>query len=108
MDALVDIPEAGADSGASWEQVKEIRQTKFAGSRPLLLLYPICRDSVPKRDGNRMALHAVIDILGVGIVFPKAPHDIPVGYKRAPIDVTRYEQAEYIEEVLPDDDTAVH
>jgi hypothetical protein len=55
-----------------------------------------------------MALHAVIDILGVGIVFPKAPHDIPVGYKRAPIDVTRYEQAEYIEEVLPDDDTAVH
>ena len=37
---------------------------------PLLLLYPIDRKSGPKEKSQRVALEAIGDLVGIGIVFP--------------------------------------
>ena len=106
QDALIDLPGVSGGKDAGWGDIKAIRARKFPGGRPLLLLYPINRNSVPKNAGDRLPLAAVHDVLGMAIVFPKPDKDVALGYRRAPIDVSRYEQAEYEEEVLPDDDAA--
>jgi len=104
-DATVDMPEVELPSGAGWPQIKEARSEKFKPGRALLLLYPIDRDSRPQRPGTaRAPLAAVHDVLGVGIVFPHPKKPVPLGYVRAAIDLSRFEQAEYEEETLPDDE----
>lgn len=103
-DALLDLPGLASGSSAGWEEIKAIRAREFPAGRPLLLLYPIDRNSVPQNAGDREPLDAAHDVLGMAIVFPKPEKDVPLGYRRAPIDLSRYEQAEYQEEVLPDDD----
>jgi hypothetical protein len=53
------------------DQEARTRLRKAAG--PLLLLYPIAKDSKPaKPDGVRLPLEAVDDLLGVAFVFPEA------------------------------------
>ena len=51
-----------------------------------------------------MPLDARRDVLGLGIVFPKVKRPVALGYVRAAIDLSEYEEAEYVEEKLPDDD----
>lgn len=54
----------------SWEELKAAR-LDAVGQVPLLLLYPIARDSRPERESKaRVPLDAVHDVLGIGIVFP--------------------------------------
>jgi len=54
----------------SWEELKAAR-LDAVGQVPLLLLYPIARDSRPERESQlRVPLDAVHDVLGIGMVFP--------------------------------------
>jgi hypothetical protein len=110
QDALIDLPGVSKVAAVGWDEIKDIRAREFPEGRPLLVLYPIGRNSVPasNRGGDRVALGAVRDILGIAIVFPKLEREIPLGYLRAAIDLSRYEQAEYVEEVLIDDDAAAN
>lgn len=60
--------EVPADGG--WEEMKAER-LQALGQVPLLLLYPIDRDSPPQRESLvRAPLGAVDDVVGYGIVFP--------------------------------------
>ncbi len=62
--------EGVAPGGEGWEELKQMRQREL-GQVPLLLLYPIDRESPPTGDkGTRVSLNAVEDVLGLGIVFP--------------------------------------
>ena len=70
QDIMMDCPALDFDSRSKWKVLKELRR-KHIGDRPLLLLYPIDRISTPKREGGeRVALDAVSDQMGIGIVFP--------------------------------------
>lgn len=60
----------GVGGNGSWEELKAAR-LEAVGQVPLLLLYPIARDSRPERESKaRVPLDAVHDVLGIGIVFP--------------------------------------
>lgn len=68
-DILFDCGDEDFDDG-SWDQLKAVRLATV-GQVPLLLLYPIARDSRPERESRaRVPLEAVHDVLGIGIVFP--------------------------------------
>lgn len=66
-DIAFDVP-GGAGDG-DWEALKTARRA--LGERPLLLLYPIDRNS-PARKGSpsRVDLDAVRDVIGLGLVLP--------------------------------------
>ncbi|NOD92510.1 beta-1,4-mannanase [Ruegeria sp. HKCCD4884] len=68
------LPDIAGWRGWEWARLKKWREDQL-GQRPLLLLYPIDRNSVPlpKKDGTskREPLDAVHDVLGLGIVFPQ-------------------------------------
>lgn len=68
-DVLIDCP--GLDVDASdWSGLKESRLNHL-GQIPLLLLYPIDKQSAPQRESKaRVALDAVNHLVGFGIVFP--------------------------------------
>lgn len=69
VDIIFDCHELAA-SGRSWNKLKEDR-LRSIGQTPLLLLYPIDKESKPRDgEGVRASLDAVDDIIGVGIVFP--------------------------------------
>ena len=108
QDAAADMPDVRLASDSSWEDIKEKRAAKFQPGRALLLLYPIFRNSQPQLGSSERApLGAVRDVLGLGIVFPRPKQPVPMGYVRAPIDLSLFEQAEYEEETLPDDQAGV-
>lgn len=67
-DIAFDVP-GGAGDG-DWEALKTARREAL-GERPLLLLYPIDRNS-PARKGSasRVDLDAVHDVIGLGLVLP--------------------------------------
>lgn len=94
-DILVDVDGGGAKGGDSWEELKKRRPAV-----PLLLLYPIQAESPPSSNGTlrngeptRVALDAVGDLLGIGIVFPGA-RDRSGGYYSVELDVPTPEQLE--------------
>lgn len=67
---LLDCPDADFRRDAKWRDLKNLRRT-LIGDRPLLLLYPIDRDSEPRTGSKeRVSLGAVGDQVGLGIVFP--------------------------------------
>lgn len=68
-DVVFDCGDTVGGNG-SWEDLKAAR-LDAVGQVPLLLLYPIARDSRPERESKaRVPLDAVHDVLGIGIVFP--------------------------------------
>ena len=68
-DVLFDC-DPDAQNGSTWAGLKA-RRTEAVGEIPLLLLYPIDRNSMPQRRSKvRVALDAAFDVLGYGIVFP--------------------------------------
>lgn len=68
-DVVFDFGDTVGGNG-SWEELKAAR-LDAVGQVPLLLLYPIARDSRPERESKvRVPLDAVHDVLGIGIVFP--------------------------------------
>ncbi|WP_051414523.1 Z1 domain-containing protein [Pseudoxanthomonas suwonensis] len=71
-DLLLDLdPVPSIDNDASWEDVKKLR----GSSGPLLLLYPIDRNSQPHApaSSDREKLDAVHDVLGIGVFLPGDP-----------------------------------
>lgn len=102
-DAVVDMPAEEVPSNADWAEIKRARARHFRPGRALLLLYPINRESRPARStGDRVALGAKRDVMGVAIVFPDTDRPAVTSYVRAP-NIGSFEEAEYIEEKLPDD-----
>jgi hypothetical protein len=68
-DLLADIDTDVGILEDSWESYKDIRESR--AQPPLLLLYPIEKESKPKQGTDtRVALNAVRDVLGMGVVFP--------------------------------------
>lgn len=68
-DLLFDCSEDMTADG-DWTDLKAARQ-RVVGQVPLLLLYPIAKESRPERKSEvRTTLDAVHDVLGFGIVFP--------------------------------------
>jgi hypothetical protein len=71
-DVLADlevIPSGLSDKG--WKDLKQARHEMRMP--PLLVLYPIYRDSQPRTKGDREPMAAETDVLGFGIVFPGKP-----------------------------------
>lgn len=69
-DAAFDCASGTALAADDWEAIKAKRRTEV-GERPLLLLYPIDRNSQARIGSTtRVNLDAVHDILGFGIVMP--------------------------------------
>lgn len=71
-DILIDVEDDGVEKGESWQDLKARRP-----KTPLLLIYPIDKESLPgpaKKNASglprRVQLGAVMDLIGVGIVFP--------------------------------------
>ena len=104
QDVLADLPNIDLPGKAGWAEVKEIRQKAFKAPRPLLLLYPINRNSrAAPSSTDRIDMNAAHDLIGIAVVFPTPKNPVPLGYKRAAIDSYVDEEPEYDEERLPDD-----
>lgn len=75
-DLTVDLPEHvrhGLGKDAGWDEIKAARRASDASS--LLILYPIDRLSTPARPNSaRWPLDAVMDVLGMGIMFAGSPN----------------------------------
>ena len=70
QDVMLDCPDAEFRRDAKWTELKNLRRA-LIGDRPLLLLYPINRNSEPRTGSKeRVPLDAVGDQVGLGIVFP--------------------------------------
>lgn len=94
-DILVDADDRSMKASDSWADLKAKRPPV-----PLLLLYPIEAKSAPSRrstsgDGRptRVALDAVDDVMGIGIVFPGFL-DRSGGYYSVELDIPTPEQLE--------------
>lgn len=99
-DVLLDVDTpAKADS---WESVKAARNKDVGNLTPLLLLYPIDRNS-QNRTGSeyRAALEAVDEIMGVGIVFP----DRGTARSYVRVKLEHEDAAEDVSADLPQDET---
>lgn len=92
-DILVDAPESSVERDDTWLTLKAKRPVL-----PLLLIYPIEAKSIPRgpgrsRNGNptRVALDAVGDLIGFGIVFPGSM-DRSGGWYSVELDIPTPEQ----------------
>ena len=73
---------SGPEKNESWAGIKDRRHKQLDEDRPLLLLYPIDKNSEPivrrvssdgtKIDSKRKPLAASEHVMGMGILFPKA------------------------------------
>jgi ribosomal protein S21 len=96
--ALMSKPDRVVDLACSPEEIKGMNDAELQELRPegigLLLLYSIAKDSRPMRavrEGQtprRVPLDAVEDVLGVGMVFPRAAFETPQTYMSA--NLSRY------------------
>lgn len=86
-------------TGKGWDELKNLRQQDI-GQVPLLLLYPIDRESrCAENSKSRVALDAAFDVLGLGIVFPgsatEGAHFVSVELRTlSPEDIERIEAEE--------------
>ena len=93
-DILVDADDTTVRAGDGWPELKAHRPNV-----PLLLLYPINAKSIPRRQGRgnrpsqRVALDAVGDLMGFGIVFP-GEKDRSGHYWSVDLDIPTPEQLE--------------
>ena len=85
QDVMIDAPQLDFDSRSSWTVLKDLRREEV-GDRPLLLLYPVDRNSSPREGSTtREPLDAVGDQIGIGIVFPGSSTGAG-GYYRVDLD----------------------
>ncbi len=100
-DITIDMGDYAAGT-ASWAKIKKERVERDCDA-PLLLLYPIDKDSAPEErkvkgsgkviESKRLPLSAAANVMGMGILFPQAA----AGEKEA---------AHYVEVVLPEAEEA--
>ena len=89
-DVLADVevvPSGLSEKG--WKDLKQARHEMHLP--PLLVLYPIYRDSQPRGKGDREPMAAEADVLGFGIVFPGKPGSGAV-YVQAAIPILEPEE----------------
>ena len=100
-DILVDVPdeEYGDGLGNSWDSIKIWREGKV-GSVPLLLLYPIDRESRPRFNASiRRPLDAAHDVLGIGLVFPSMGLGAGARTKRIQVQLEPPVDADFLDEI---------
>lgn len=82
-DITIDMS-CGPEAGESWESIKNRRRETPEENKPLLLLYPIDKNSEPTErktkdskiiNSKRKPLNAYAHVMGMGIVFPKVGDD---------------------------------
>lgn len=94
-DILVDVPEDERTPDGSWEELKSQRSQV-----PLLLIYPIDKDSAPSpKSRNRVALEAKGNLIGLGWVFPGAK-DRAGAYYSVDLNVPTPEQLDEDENMI--------
>jgi hypothetical protein len=104
QDLFADCDVPPAESGNwSWDDIKKYRHAK--GMRPMLILYPISADSIPaaRSSTSREPMQALMDVLGVGIVFPGSP-GAGLEYIHADIRPADAEDGAQQADPLPDED----
>jgi hypothetical protein len=100
-DILADVENAPAElTNKGWKALKEARYSM--GMPPLLVLYPIYRDSHPKIGSDREPMNAATDVLGFGIVFPGKPGSGTV-YVQADIPPLESEEDYEGENAIPEE-----
>jgi len=104
-DLKIDLPD-GIKVTPDWSAIKTERMAHAESSRPLLLLYAIDRNSTPqntsgKKKSSRTKLDAVMDVLGVGILFPGVDDKSDTVYY---VKVDVEEDTEYEENAWEEDD----
>lgn len=105
-DLKIDLPDGVTAEKDDWASIKAERMRHEESARPLLLLYVIDRNSEPERasrlkEGGRTSLEAVMDVLGIGIVFPGVDDNKDTVYY---VKVDVEEDAEYEDEAWEDKD----
>ena len=99
-DVLSDVDDLPPNSiGKGWEALKEARHAM--GMPPLLVLYPIYRNSQPRSEG-REPMDAESDVLGFGVVFPGKPGSGAV-YVQADIPPVESEEEYDGEDAIPEE-----
>lgn len=94
-DILVDVPKDDRAPVGSWEELKAQRSEV-----PLLLIYPIDKDSAPNpKATNRASLDAKGNLIGLGWVFPGAK-DHAGSYYSVELNVPTPEQLDEGDEVI--------
>ena len=100
-DVLADVEAVPTElAGKGWKALKEARFTM--GMPPLLVLYPIYRDSKPGARSDREPMDAETDVLGFGIVFPGKPGSGTV-YVQADIPPLEPEEEYEGENAIPEE-----
>jgi len=106
VDRVADLPELDQDASSLSDAELQSRRPRDIG---LLVLYPIDRRSPPTQtaqsDGPppvRVALDAVEDVIGIGLVFPDADDSTPVTYVSANLPAEELEAVE--EEMKAEED----
>ncbi len=103
IDSAIDLDIATTElRGKSKKELLRLR----ADANPLLLLYPISRNSQPRgaatRSAYRRPLESQEHVVGIGLVFPSADDDTPQGYMSA--DLSRVPQEKLDIDDLPEDE----
>src|SRR5690606_35680785 len=97
---LADVQDVPAElTNKGWKALKEARYSM--GMPPLLVLYPIYRDSHPRAGSDREPMDAATDVLGFGIVFPGKPGSGAV-YVQADIPLLESEEDYEGENAIPE------
>jgi hypothetical protein len=75
-DVAIDVPKNASDlRGKNREALRELREAA-APDRGLLLLYPIAKNSQPRKESKERApLGAVQHVIGIALAFPDVPQD---------------------------------
>jgi len=94
-DIFIDL-EDRISADDSWPALRR-RRDELTDGTPLILLYPVEAQSKPSRSRNREALEADMDVLGVGVVFPKSD-DPGQSYVQVELPEVEYEELEMPEE----------
>ncbi|WP_010426814.1 Z1 domain-containing protein [Pseudomonas syringae] len=98
-DVLFDcLDDSTSEVNDDWSSLKNYRANKV-GNIPLLLIYPIDKDSEPNilRDTKRLPLNALGDLIGIGIVFP-GNERAAGGYVSVSLDVPSADELDAIEQ----------
>lgn len=102
-DILVDVDKEEEESGGGpsdrWDSIKIWREQKVGGV-PLLLLYPIDRESQPRFNASiREPLDAAHDVLGIGLVFPSMGWGLKARTKRIQVRLEPPIDADFIDQL---------
>ena len=95
-DIFIDVPDNIQISGLDWAEMR-VERENLIGKKPLLIFYPINFESIPASSKNREPLNAAADVLGIGLVFPKATDETHI-YVQVTLPDLDYEEPDIPED----------